>query len=379
VIVAVKGGFGQKQYRAPQGPEKAAAPPPVKTAQETTVPKPQPGKEGTPPGKLEPPRDAINVMAAAQGTKVIYATSQYDTGDWAVKNLIDGAIGRKHGYSSVAFARGQGAQEILFELPRTAVVSGLTVDPYTVESEQQWAKDVELWVSTSDPHGEFTKAGSFTVDNKRIESQDPAYSLTEQDFSLEPVKARWVKLMLKTNYGGDHMQLGEVKLMGAFTGEEPTGPKLKNVLAVDNGGKLVYFTSQYDDGGWAARNLIDGKLGQDHQYASAGNTPTEVCFVLPEVKKIVQVAFNPYATESQDNWAKEVEVEVSTASPKQGFKSVGKFTLHNRAGLDPGQPLPDQVFKIDPVDAKFVKLRLLSNHGGSYIEMSEFKAFTSEN
>jgi len=73
-----------------------------------------------------------------------------------------------------------------------------------------------------------------------------------------------------------------------------------------------------------------------------------------------------------------VEVQVSTQGPKQGFNSVGKFTLHNRQNIDRGKPLPDQVFKIEPVQAKFIKLMLLNNYGGSWLQLGEFKVFAPE-
>jgi VWFA-related protein len=360
VVVAARDDLGQKQYKAPLAKETAAPPAP-----------PAAMKEAAKPAAQAQAMAKLNVLAAAQGTQILFATSQYDDSAWAANNLIDEAIGENHGYA----ASDRKPQEILFQLPKTAMISQVIIDPYTKEGEDNWAKNVELWVSTSDPNGEFTKAGALTLVNTRIESQDPAYSLTEQEFPLEPVRARWVRLLLKTNYGGSYTQLGEVKLMGYFTDDDAPAPKLKNVLAAENGGKLLYSTGQYDDN-WAARNLTDGQLGEGHQYATQDNKPAEVVFVLPQATKITQLAFNPFTTEDPTNWAREVEVEVSTEGPKQGFKSLGKFTLHNRQHIDRTQSLPDQTFKIDPVDAKFIKLRLLSNYGGGYIEMGEFKAFT---
>ncbi len=368
VVVTVGAGLGQKQYMAPLDKsavkaEAKPAPPPVRE-------EPKGGalsKEGS--GSPN-----VNVLAASQGTQILFATSQYDDGDWAARNLIDEAIGKGHGYCSSANA----PQEILLELPRVATLTEMIIDPYTIESESRWVKDLELWVSTSDPHGEFTKVTAVKLDNTRLESQDPAYSLTEQTFPLPPTSARWVKLMLKSNYGGSFFQLGEVKLMGTFSEETGKAERLKNVLAEVNGGKLVYFTNQYDNGDWAAKNLIDDQLGKGHGYCTKDAQPAEVVFVLPDVTTITRLAFNPFTTESPDRWVKEVEVQVSTQGPKQGFKSVGKFTLHNRQNVDRGKPLPDQTFKIDPTQAKFIKLMLLKNHGGSFLQLGEFKAFAPE-
>jgi VWFA-related protein len=367
VVVAVGGNLGQKQYRAPLDKENSAAPVKPQASREEVKPK-STEAQAVPAKETDQPK--INVLAAAQGTRILFATSQYDASTWAAKNLIDEAIGQNRGYAS----SDNKPQEILLELPQTARISQIIVDPYTNESEDNWAKDIEVWVSNSDPHGEFTKAGAFTLNNTRLESQDPAYSLTEQEFPIAPSQARWVRLLLKSNHGGGYLELGEVKVMGYFTKDQVASPRLRNVLSAESGGKIVYFTSQYD-ASWAAANLIDGKLGQAHQYASKDNKPAEVVFVLPQLTKVTQLGFNPFTTEDPSNWAKEVEVEVSTEGPRQGFKSVGKFTLRNQQHIDPSQALPDQLFKIDPLDAKFIKLRLISNYGGGFIEMGEFKVF----
>ncbi|HBD06848.1 MAG TPA: hypothetical protein DCZ69_01185 [Syntrophobacteraceae bacterium] len=368
VVVAASGGLGQKQYMAPL--DKTAVKPPVQ------IP-PPPAKvelKAKEPAKEDASKPKINVLAASQGTQVLFATSQYNETDWAAHNLIDEAIGKAHEFC----AKNNAPQEILFELPKSAMLSEMIIDPYTTESEKNWAKDVELWVSTTDPNGEYTKVTGVKVDNNRMESQDPTYSLTEQSFPLTPTRAHWVKLQLKNNYGGSYTQLGEVKLMGYFVEEEGKQQQLKNVLAEENGGKLVYFSSQYNDTDWAAKNLIDGKVGKDNGYCAKDNKPAEVVFVLPSVTTLSQVAFNPMTREGPPNWAKDVEVQVSTQGPKVGFTSVGKFTLHNRQNIDTSKPLPDQVFKIKPVQAKFIKLMLLNNHGGSYTQMGEFKVFAAE-
>jgi Ca-activated chloride channel family protein len=368
VVVASAGGLGQKQYMAPLDKtavkaEVQAPPPPAKVELKA--------KE---PAKDDANKPKINVLAATQGTQVLFATSQYNETNWAVYNLIDEAIGKGHEFA----AANNAPQEILFELPKGAMLSEMIIDPYTTESEKNWAKDVELWVSTTDPNGEYTKVTGVKVDNNRMESQDPSYSLTEQSFPMNPTRARWVKLQLKNNHGGSWTQLGEVKLMGYFIEEEGKQQKLKNVLVEENGGKLVYFSSQYNDTDWSAKNLIDGKVGKDNGYCAKDNKPTEIVFVLSSVSTITQVAFNPMTREGPNNWVKDVEVQVSTQGPKQGFNSVGKFTLHNRQNIDRGKPLPDQVFKIEPVQAKFIKLMLLNNYGGSWLQLGEFKVFAPE-
>jgi len=53
--------------------------------------------------------------------------------------------------------------------------------------------------------------------------------------------------------------------------------------------------------------------------------------------------------------------------------------LHNSQSQDKQTPLADQCFDIDAVQARYIKLQLLSNHGGGYIEMGEFKVYAAVN
>jgi hypothetical protein len=150
-----------------------------------------------------------------------------------------------------------------------------------------------------------------------------------------------------------------------------------NVLNVENGGQVIFCSSQYNQTSWGAQHLIDGKLGHGHGYASKDRNPAEIIFAIPKIETIMQLCFNPYTIESPKTWAKLVKVETSILSPEKGFVPVGEFTLHNRRSQKKQTPLPDQCFDITPTQARYIKLQLLSNHGGGYIEMGEFKAYSA--
>jgi hypothetical protein len=150
-----------------------------------------------------------------------------------------------------------------------------------------------------------------------------------------------------------------------------------NLLSTENGGQVVFCSNQYNQTSWSADNLIDGKLGTNHGYASRNTEPAEIVFSLPKIETITQFCFNPYTTESSTTWAKLVRVEVSTQSQEKGFEPVGEFTLHNRRSEQNQTLLAEQCFDISPVQARYIRLHLLSNHGGGYIEMGEFMAYAS--
>ncbi len=150
-----------------------------------------------------------------------------------------------------------------------------------------------------------------------------------------------------------------------------------NVLCTENGGQVIFCSSQYNQTSWGAQNLIDGKLGHGHGYASKNRNSAEIVFAIPKTETITQLCFNPYTVESSKTWAKLVKVEVSTHSPEKGFVLVGEFTLNNRRSQEKQTPLADQCFDTPPTQARYIKLQLLSNHGGGYIEMGEFKAYSA--
>jgi hypothetical protein len=150
-----------------------------------------------------------------------------------------------------------------------------------------------------------------------------------------------------------------------------------NVLSTENGGQVVFCSSQYNETSWGAVNLIDGRLGSNHGYASKNSEPAEIVFSLPKIETITQFCFDPYTTESSTTWASLVKVEVSSQSPEKGFEPVGEFTLHNRLNEQGQTPSAAQCFDISPTRARYIKLHLLSNHGGNYIEMGEFMAYAA--
>ncbi len=148
----------------------------------------------------------INVLAAKQGTRVVAFTSEYSS-SWKADNLIDGRVGTQHQYAS----RHAEPQEIVFELPRTATVSAVVVNPYTTESSKTWVRDCELWLSSEGSGRGFAKVMDFEVQERK----------GDQRFTFPPADARWVKLVMKSNRGGGYIEAGEVKLVGYFGGGSP--------------------------------------------------------------------------------------------------------------------------------------------------------------
>lgn len=153
-----------------------------------------------------------------------------------------------------------------------------------------------------------------------------------------------------------------------------------NLVSIANGGSVIKFTSQLDDKDWAVRNLIDGTVWEGKEPETGTNGwaskeakfPQEIVFAflnrqLKLINKVVLDTTTP-------DWifvgraARDFEVWVSTESPDGPFKLVLIGTLRNEKKR--------QEFYFTPVEARFVKLRIMSNHGSDrYVSLGEFEVY----
>jgi PKD repeat protein/flagellar hook assembly protein FlgD len=140
-------------------------------------------------------------------------------------------------------------------------------------------------------------------------------------------------------------------------------------------GKVVSFTSQYNTSSRAAKNLIDGKIKESDSngWSSTGApvVPQEIVFELAgnQVWSVDALRVNPATTGGTDRWAKEIQVLVSSTGLRANDFSLvsesGTFVLANEDRF--------QIFGFDPVQARYVKLRVLSNYGNSAeVQLGEF-------
>ena len=145
-----------------------------------------------------------------------------------------------------------------------------------------------------------------------------------------------------------------------------------NIALLDAGAVVESVTSEHGvayaapfvlDGvastAWSSRNL---QLPQD----------IVISFFNRQSALISAVVANPGPKDSYvDQFAKDVEVWVSTTGPADGFTKVGEISLRKESA--------DQTLSLAPVEARFVKLRILSNHGDKrYVQCSDFKVIEAE-
>jgi outer membrane protein OmpA-like peptidoglycan-associated protein len=142
------------------------------------------------------------------------------------------------------------------------------------------------------------------------------------------------------------------------------GQGVENIAASAAGGRVVFFSSQYDESTWKAEHLIDGSADKGWAAQNAGAHSVILAFKDQGLAEIHDIIVNPYTKESPSTWAKEVEVLISTTFPFRDFTSIGKFTLKNEGS--------DQVFSLPrPTPGRYVKVRFLTNYGGGFMEAGE--------
>jgi len=149
-----------------------------------------------------------------------------------------------------------------------------------------------------------------------------------------------------------------------------------NLVAAEMGGRIVAFSSQaVDENGkvmpeWQVANLIDGKhvlgnytpadsYGWSSQHAPSEESPEWVVFAFAQdqTRLLRRIVIDP-ATDDPlfiGRWVRDVELQISTTTPEGPYKTVGRFLVVNR-------PI-QQHFDFLPVEARYVRLVITSNHG----------------
>ena len=162
-----------------------------------------------------------------------------------------------------------------------------------------------------------------------------------------------------------------------------------NLVAAANGGRIVAVSSEaLDKNGkvipqWSARNLIDGKYvvgnfvppdsyGWSSNAAPTPDHPEWIIFAFKndETRLINRIVIDPTTDDPPiiGRWVRDVELQVSTTTPNGPYKTIGRFIVVNR-------PIK-QTFEFPPVEAKYVRLVIHSNHGSDKcVEMGEFEVY----
>ncbi|HXA00982.1 MAG TPA: OmpA family protein [Cytophagaceae bacterium] len=155
--------------------------------------------------------DHINALALKNGCRILVAPPSFYTSNeftakidaWTKQALLDesGTLG----WCSAANIRFP--YRFVFELAEDFVLDGLYFDTQgQKELRGICTHEVQVEVSSEGPDKGFSNLGFFTLKE---------YAVTE--FKINPIKARWIKLSILSNYGNaQYTQLQEFKAFGSF-------------------------------------------------------------------------------------------------------------------------------------------------------------------
>jgi hypothetical protein len=175
--------------------------------------------------------------------------------------------------------------------------------------------------------------------------------------------------------------------MPVATSREPEAPATLtdvNLVATDVGGGVEDLTGNYGPG-FTGRWLIDGAVDPPWKVPGTWTWnslswvkyPTEVVFSFferqPALVGAVSIVLPEQTTaelpEETSAAPKDVEVWTSMESPAAGFRQVAKATL---------EPMPgEQKIEFPAIEARYVKLRVVSGQSSKELEVSEVRIFES--
>src|SRR5436190_4470596 len=143
-----------------------------------------------------------------------------------------------------------------------------------------------------------------------------------------------------------------------------------DLAALDAGGHVESFTSQHNDREWAALGLIDSDPKTAWSSKRGEDLPQEIVlsFFKREPALISAIILNPATPDSNRQlWAKDIEIWTSTTSATEGFSKIAVATLRPEA--------MDQRIDFAPIEARYVKLRILSGGQAAtqFVELGRVK------
>ena len=130
-----------------------------------------------------------------------------------------------------------------------------------------------------------------------------------------------------------------------------------NLAAPEIGGHIEFVTSEEDREDRAAIHLIDRARPEDSSWRATAAAPQDIVigFFEQQPALITAIVINPN-TRTAARWAKDVEVWTSMESPTSGFIKAASLTLAREDR--------EQTMTLAPVEARFVKIRVVSQYQG---------------
>ncbi|MGF1627079.1 MAG: discoidin domain-containing protein [Alphaproteobacteria bacterium] len=304
---------------------------------------------------------------AIQGGSVDLVTSTAPDAGGA-DALIDGSTGGP-GWAAATAVLPQSI-EISFNGGRQALVEGLAVAAMARDGATR-PRLVEVEVAGSDPAQPWRSLGRVGLFDRGGWQRLP----------LEPQMAGRVRLTMLEAYDPTlPVALDEIAVLeGAGPGYASILPGQyegfaggPNIAAAALGGRIERASPSQE--GYPADALIDGQLavgGASGWFTADATMPQEVVVSFRDGRsaRIAAVALNPDAGIGGEaglaTIVRTFEIWVSDTAAAADFTRVGSFYMDARMGW--------RIFAFEPVQARYVMLRVLSNHGGAQTSLGEFE------
>jgi outer membrane protein OmpA-like peptidoglycan-associated protein len=153
----------------------------------------------------------------------------------------------------------------------------------------------------------------------------------------------------------------------------PAAPAVPDMSLVSfAGGALIVQAPQEYGGGWSAMYMLDGQAGTGWASPEKVLTPAVTVVEMSERSLLKRLEFDTGNTDGENRGAKDVLVEVSDTSAKDGFKKIAEVALKDKVD---GQKFPVTA----EVPGRWVRLTIRNNHGApDYLELMDFRAYGTQ-
>ncbi|WP_179862370.1 OmpA family protein [Longibacter salinarum] len=203
-----------------------------------------------------PSAQDVDVLNLSSGAIVLSHSGQYDE-EWAALLLLDDTV--EHGWSAAEGA--SFPHEILIELQQPTALDSIAFDNSTAEEADYpgiSARHVEVWVSTDGPDTGFSKA----IVREAAQGARSVFSFPES------TPARWLKLVIKSNWGHEsYTELMELEAYGETSGNADSRSTISGVydtnydlMRIEQRGTQIYGC--YDYRGGTLTGSIDDNVAQ---------------------------------------------------------------------------------------------------------------------
>ncbi len=181
--------------------------------------------------------EETNLTSSARGTKIVSFSSNYG-GMWDVNSLIDPTEGSEENLPTwCTESEAPFPHWVVIELPKKEWLTTLIFNNY-IPDEESWpgisAKDLRVETSISGSSSGFKTVASFQLERNK----------NNQLVRLDPLEARWIKIVITSNYGNqEYTELGKLGVFDDGSRGKNLAAELKDKGFVDVYGLYFDFAS----------------------------------------------------------------------------------------------------------------------------------------